>query len=216
MSSLNPRQERKWTEVVQSVISESASFVALAAKEWLPALVDQPNTPPFRYNAAFKDEFQRVARLIVFVIVLSLIILGSLTVVLKDVATLHVIKVSLKALVVGFIVAICYQPFAYIFGVRVAARNRSPRKPLSLRQILFSVLYTTVPWVPIFAFLWVVTPATSGSVPVFLVTVFWICCLYVVYNFVKAIALITECSRWRIWPSIAVPILAFITFVLFI
>ena len=94
-------------------------------------------------------------------------------------------------------------------------RSKSPKKALSLRQILFSVIYTFVPWAPIFTFLWVTIPVTKGSLLVFMLIVFWVCNMYVIYNFSKAIMLITKCSKLRVWLSIISPTVIVIAFILF-
>lgn len=210
-----PASERGRLPTLTAAIGETSSFIALAAKEWLPSLVDQPTNPPFQHNAAFNDEFQRVARLLVFVIVLSGMVVGSLSLLLENVATLSVVRLAIRALIIGFVIAICYQPFAFIFGVKVARRRNSPPKVVSLRQILFSVLYTFVPWIPIFTFLWVTIPAMKGSTLIFLLLVFWVCNAYVIYNFSKAVRMITRCSGARVWLSILVPAALALCFILF-
>lgn len=78
-------------------------------------------------------------------------------------AALALVKLALKVLVLGLIVPICYQPFAYLVGVRTAASPKRPKAALTLRQILFSVLYTFVPWIPLFTFLWATLPTLRGS-----------------------------------------------------
>src|ERR1700681_4543408 len=145
-----PLSGQNWTAVLSSLISNSAAFIGLAAREWLPNLIDQPSTPPFSYNSDFKEEFNRISRLIAFAIILSVLILGSLSLLFEKIATLTVIKLGLKLLAMGLILAVCYQPFAYVIGVRVAAEPGRSQCTLTLRQILFSVLFIFVPWIPIF------------------------------------------------------------------
>lgn len=215
LNSAEPNRTRNWATVLSSVIGTSAAFIALAAKEWLPSLIDQPTTPPFVYRAPFKDEFQRISRLIVFVIMLSGLILGSLNLILQNLAALALVKLALKVLVLGLIVAICYQPFAYLVGVRVAASPKRPKTALTLRQILFSVLYTFVPWIPLFTFLWATLPTLRGSLLIFAILVEWICFCYAIYNFAKAVSVITRSSKGRVWASILLPMFLVFAYVLF-
>lgn len=215
LNSAQPNKTRNWIAVLSGVISTSTAFIALAAKEWLPSLIDQPTTPPFIYRASFKDEFQRISRLIVFVIILSGLILGSLNLIFENLAALALVKLALKVLVLGFIVAICYQPFAYLVGVRIAASPKRPKSALTLRQILFSVLYTFVPWIPVFTFLWATLPTIRGSLLIFAILVEWICSCYAIYNFAKAVLVITKSSKGRVWASILLPMFLVLAYVLF-
>jgi hypothetical protein len=215
MEAPEPTNQRNWIKPVLVVISQSIAFVTLAAQEWLPSLIDQPMTPPFRYNAAFRDEFPRAARLIVFTIVLSAIIVESLSLVLQHAATLTVIRIALKILVISLITAISFQPFAYVFGVRIAPTPSIPKRALSLRQILFTVLYTGVPWIPIFSFLRVTIPVLKGSFLVFGLIVFWVCGMYMIRNFARAIMVLTKCSAVRVWLSVVVPLVGLSAFILF-
>ena len=206
---------RTWIDVVSSVATSSGAFVALAAREWLPSLVDQPTSPPFSFNALFKDEFQRVARLIAFVIVLSVLILGSMNLLIANFATFEVVKNALRVLAMALILAICYQPIAFISQIRVAASGKRPKKPLTLRQILFSVLFTFVPWIPIFTFLWATIPRVRGTFLILLLLAVWVSWCYSLYNFAKAIVVITRAPKYRVWISIISPLLVLSAFILF-
>lgn len=211
----NPNSERNWLKGFLGAIGQCITFVALAAQEWLPALIDQPTTPPFRHRAAFKNEFQRIARLLVFSLILAAVILGSVSLVLEQIVVLSVVRLAFRALVLSLIMAICFQPFAYLFGVRVAATQNAPKMALSLRQILFTFLYVGVPWIPVFGFLRSIIPALRGSFLVFALIVFWVCCIYVIRNFARAILLITKSSPIRVWLSILVPLVCAIAVILF-
>lgn len=189
---------------LSTLINSSAAFVTLAAREWLLSLTDQPTDPPFQYKASFDDESERIARLIVVVIILSGVILGAWHFIFDKTATLGIFSTALKIICGAFILALIYKPIAYAFGI-----------PISLRQILFTVLYMILPWLPVLSFIWGTVIATEGTIRVGLILSFYVCFLYITYNFIKAVQILTRSNRYRIWLSLCIPIVAIIALILF-
>ena len=176
-------------------------------------LIDQPVKPPFEFDAKFTDESKRIARLVVIVVVLSVLVIGGAGLFISDIATMQVIRVSLGVLIGAFLIAILYKPFAFVSGVRVTHGNS--KKPLSLRQVLFSVLYTCVPWIPVFSFLWFAIIPTTGTLLILILLAFWLCCFYVIYNFAKTIIVITKCRWYRVCLSLVFPLAIVVLYILF-
>lgn len=208
-----PDVHSKWVSNVVSIINASVSFISLAAQEWLNFLIDQPVNPPFEFDAKFADESKRIARLVVIVVVLSVLVIGGAGLFVSDIATMQVIRMSLGVLIGAFLIAILYKPFAFVFGVRVVHSNS--KKPLSLRQILFSVLYTCVPWMPVFSFLWIAVIPSTGTLLILILLAFWLCCFYVIYNFAKTIVVITKCRWYLVWLSLIFPLAIVVLYILF-
>jgi hypothetical protein len=206
---------RHW---ISMTITAPSKFLSTAAKEWLPSLLDQPTAPPFEYDASFDNEFSRSSRLTVIVIVITSILLGSLSLFTHGVDVTITVKYAFTIIAVAFLVALVYKPFAFICGVRISPRNEedlpsvSSRKRLSLHQITFTVLYTFVPWIPIFAFIKASVLKTEGVLQDFLVIAPFLCFLYMMFNFAKAIKLTTNCGWPRIWLSLSLPLAALIIY----
>lgn len=198
-----------------SIINASASFISLAAQEWLNFLIDQPVNPPFEFDAKFVDESKRIARLVVIVVVLSVLVIGGAGLFISDIATMKVITVSLSVLIGAFLITIFYKPFAFIFRVRITDVPGSPKKPLSVRQVLFSVLYTCVPWMPVFSFLSIAFVKANGTLLILVILAFWLCCFYVIYNFAKTIIVITKCRWYQVWLSLIFPLAVVVLYILF-
>ena len=201
---------------LMSVINSSTEFITLASQEWFNFLIDQPVNPPFEFDAKFADESKRSARLVVIVVVLSLLVIGGASLIgFLSEGTMTVINRSLMVLIGAFLIAIFYKPIAYLFGIKVYNGADKSKKNLSLRQILFSVLYTCVPWIPIFAFLRIAVIPVEGILLILLLLAFWICCFYVFYNFAKTIIVITNCQWYRVALSLLIPLLFLGLFILF-
>jgi|GEM_PF-3375400 hypothetical protein len=190
-----------WLSNIQSAITSSTSFLRIAAKEWIPFLLDQPARPPFDHDAQFGDESGRIARLLTITIIIYFVLIGSLRIAVLEVQTTRTIKTSLGVLVICILIALAYQPIAYICGVRIYSQQGVSPKTLSLRQIAFTVFYIFIPWVPILAFIRTSFLITDDPVQFMLLVAHLLCLIYVIYNFLKAIRLITNCYWYRIWGS---------------
>jgi hypothetical protein len=206
-----------WTTSILKATTSSAKFLGTAASEWLPFLLDQPTQPPFAYNAQFSEEFGRASRLIVFVLVIAGLVVGGINLLSGRTMIAGTLKEAFGLFIIAVIISLVYKPFAYITGVRIQASTRidtePPSKPLSTRQIAFSVLYTFVPWLPILAFIRATVVATRGALLDFLLIAPFICFLYVCFNFYKAIKMITNSSRFRVSLSVLLPIILSILYV---
>jgi hypothetical protein len=199
---------------VVSIVSASTSFMSLAAEEWLNFLIDQPVNPPFEHDAKFNDESKRIARLVVIVVVLSTIVVGGGGLFVAELATMQVIRMSIGLMIGAFLVAIFYKPFAFVFGIRII--NGDLKKPLSLRQILFPLLYTFAPWLPIFAFLYIAINSDTGVIILILIILAaWFCSFYLIYNFAKTIMVITKCRAYQAYLSLVFPLTILGLYVLF-
>src|SRR5712671_4721799 len=109
---------------LSSVFNGATAFMGLAGKEWLSSLVNQPTEPPFRYDAQFDNEFVRVMRLVVMVVILTGIVVGSERLFLDKGTPRLVIGLALKVLIGAFLAAIVYGLFAFACGVRVWEKKR--------------------------------------------------------------------------------------------
>jgi hypothetical protein len=178
--------------------------MSLAGKEWFNSLISQPTDPPFNHAAKFEGQFDRVMRLVVVVIVLTAIVVGGAGMIADKTAALKVVSWAMWVLIIAFLAAIVYGIFAFLCGVRVY--DQEMRKKLTVAQILYSILYIFVPWVPIIAFLWTVAPSGGPTRLLVLLLLFYLCLGYMTLNFAKAISRISGCPRYRIWISVLVPI----------
>lgn len=200
-----------WVSSTLRAVSSTSKFLGIAASEWLPSLLDQPTQPPFEYNASFGDEFGRTSRLIVFVLLISGILVGGVNLLSGQINVTDTLRSAFGVIAIAVIIALVYKPFAYISGVRLRPRGTTdaersvPPRVLSTRQVVFSVLYTFVPWLPIFAFIRASVTSEGALQDFFLIAPF-ICFLYMVFNFVKAVKMLTDCSMARIWISLLLPV----------
>src|SRR5215213_768410 len=80
---------------LKKILTGTVGIVALAATEWLPSLLDQPTKPPFSYNAQFQNQFQRSARLIVFTLFISGVIVGGLNLYEQSIKVTDTVRDSL-------------------------------------------------------------------------------------------------------------------------
>lgn len=206
-----------------SAFQSIASFLSLAAKEWLPSLLDQPTSPPFRHDAPFDNEAVRVSRLLAVVVIISTVLLGGLDLLAAgDVNVAGSIRTALVILVVAVVLGLVYKPFTRLCGVCVlpappaGPEARAAGKSLSVRQIVFSVLYTLVPWLPLFAFARaaVFVEGVEGSLLMILLFLRLIFVVYIFINFAKSIRLITNCPMRRIWLSLLLPVALLLGYVL--
>ena len=188
-----------------SLLSAATGFMSLAGKEWFSSLLNQPTEPPFAYDAKFEDQFDRVMRLVVVVILLTAIVVGGVGLFADKTAALKVVAWAMKVLILAFLIAIAYAVFAFLSGVRVCEKEQKRR--LTLGQILYTILYIFVPWIPIIAFLWATAPS-GGPFQLLILTIFFYLCFgYMIVNFTKAIRRITACPPIRIWLSLLLPII---------
>jgi len=208
-----PDTHGRWVSNATSLINSTASFVSQASKEWFDFLIDQPVKPPFRFNASFRNEYPRVVRLVVVVVVFSAAILGGAEYFFREVAALSVVRLTMMILLAAFVATIIYLPIAYVFGVRVKTPGK--KKPLSPRQVLFSLLFTFVPWLPVFTFLSVAMIPAKGTLLILVILGFWLSCIYLIFNFTKTIILITKCAWYLVVMSIVFPLACVIAFVFF-
>lgn len=205
-----------------SAFTSVASFLSLAAREWLPALLDQPTSPPFRHDAPFNNEAKRVSRLLAIVVIISTVLLGGLDLLASgDVNVAGSIRTALVILVVAVVLGLVYKPFTRLCGVCVfpppaEGEERAAGKSLSMRQIVFSVLYILVPWLPLFAFVRaaVFVEGVEGSLLMFLLYVRLIFVVYIFINFAKSIRLITACPMHRVWLSLLLPVALLLGYVI--
>ncbi|MDX6304443.1 MAG: hypothetical protein QOI77_1412 [Blastocatellia bacterium] len=197
---------------LSSVFTGATAFMGLAGKEWLSSLVNQPTEPPFRYDAQFDNEFVRVMRLVVMVVILTGIVVGSERLFVDKGTPKLVISLALKVLIGAFLAAIVYGLFAFACGVRVWEEKR---KNLTRGQIFFSILYIFVPWLPILAFLWIVAAAGGTLRLLALTLLLYLCVGYMVLNFAKAVRRVAGCPFYRVWLSVLLPIVLVLGYVLF-
>jgi hypothetical protein len=204
-----------------AVVNTSAAFIKLAAQEWLPSLVNQPMKPPFEYDARFDNEAPRISRLLSTVVVILFILIGGLLLLDIKGAVINVIRTALSTVIVCFILALFFTIFIHIFRVRM-----SPPVPISSTvqkifpspwQILFAVIYTFVPWLPVFTFLVlaIFSDQVVGTAYSLAVVSFFVCSFWALYNYVKAMKEITNCAPYRIWMSALAPVVLLISFILF-
>ena len=199
-----------WRTVFKPVTA-TAKVLAIGATEWLPSLIDQPTEPPFIHNAPFQNEFQRSARLIVFTLFVSGIVIGGFELYDKTQILTDTLRDAFGLFVTTIIIALVYKPFSYLTGVRICPEKGSPeddvaRPPLSMRQVTFSVLYTFVPWLPVLAFIASTVVLLRGALLDFFLVAPFICFAYINYNFYKAIRVVTNCSKPRIMASLILPL----------
>jgi len=227
-----------WSSRIYSVINVATAFMGLAAKEWFSFLLYQPTNPPFHYSSKFKEEFPRAVRLVVIVIVLTAIVAGSAGLISNKKAALSIVEWAMWVLIGAFLMAIVYHIFALALGVRrcletarhqrAREKRKRPlvrkltlimqlqkRRKLTLGQILFSLLYIFVPWIPIYAFLWRAVTTAGDLLLLIFVILFWLCVVYMILNFVKAIKRITSCPWYRVWTSVLLPIFIVFSYMLF-
>ena len=202
-----------WFSTLRAGITSSTSFLKIAAKEWIPFLLDQPTAPPFEHDAQFGDESGRIARLLTIVILVYLSLIGSLRLATQEVQTGRTVSAALTVFIVCILVALAYKPLAFLCGVRIHPEN-SPARPLSLRQVAFTTLYIFVPWLPIFAFIRTWFFITDDPLQFILLIAHLICFMYVIFNFAKAIRLITNSPRYRIWTSILLLLIALLILII--
>jgi len=200
------------SRTISAVFTGATAFMALAGKEWLGSLVNQPTDPPFSYNAQFGNEFVRVMRLVVMVVILTGIVVGSERLFIDKTAPKLVIGLAMKVLIGAFLAAIVYGLFAFVCGVRVWEEKR---KRLTRGQIFFSILYIFVPWLPIFAFLWSVGAAGGTLRLLALTLLLYLCVGYMILNFAKAVRRVAGCPFYRVWLSVLLPIVIVLGYVLF-
>jgi hypothetical protein len=201
-----------FSKTFSSVLNAGTSFMSLAGKEWFSSLLNQPTEPPFIYDAKFDGQFDRVMRLVVVVILLTAIVVGSVGLIADKTAALQVVTWAMKILILAFLIAIVYGLFAFLCGVRVCENEK--RRKLTVAQILFTILFIFVPWIPIIAFLWA-TAASGGPFQLLILTLFfYLCVCYMFLNFVKALLRITACSRLRVWLSVLLPIFLILLYLL--
>jgi len=193
---------------LKKIFDSSRNFLASALSEWLPSLIDQPTNPPFVKKAIFNDEIARIARLIVMAVLLSVIIIGSFKLVYNNISEsaaiisqtiLDVIKLSLCVIIAVFLVSLVYFPIAALSGVKI-----SQNKKLSLRQVFFTTLYIIVPWLPIFAFIITAILPSKGIILLLLLMAPYLCLIYIMLNFMRAIKVITDCN----WTPVILSVLA--------
>ena len=197
---------------LSSIFNAASGFMALAAKEWLSSLVNQPTEPPFSFNAKFDNELVRVVRLVVMVVLLTGIVVGSERLLVAKTAPTLVVALAMKVLIGAFLAAIVYSIFAFFCGVRVWEEKR---KRLTTQQIFFSILYIFVPWLPIFAFLWSVGSGGGTLRLLALTLLLYLCIAYMILNFAKALRRIAGCPWYRVWLSVLLPIVLVLGYVLF-
>lgn len=200
------------SKTLSSVFTGATAFMGLAGKEWMSSLVNQPTEPPFRYDSQFDNEFVRVMRMVVMVVILTGIVVGSERLFIDKAAPKLVISLALKVLIGAFLAAIVYGLFAFACGVRVWEEKR---KRLTRGQIFFSILYIFVPWLPIIAFLWIVAGAGGTLRLLTLTLLLYLCLGYMVLNFVKAVKRVAGCPFYRVWLSVLLPIALMLAYVLF-
>jgi hypothetical protein len=199
---------------VSEAFSATTNFLTMAIQEWFNSLVDQPIDPPFVFNATFNNEIQRVSRLVAAVIILSTIVIGSGKLFVAEFSSLDTFKVCLSVLIGSFLIAILYKPFAYVFRVRVSD-GEAPARPLTLRQMLFTILYTIVPWIPVYCFLWMLIIPAEGTMLILVILGLWACTFYMLFNLVKALMMVTHCRWYLVTSSLIFPLFLLCTFVLF-
>ncbi len=186
-----------------AAFNSTVSFLSLAGKDWLDALIKQP-TDNFQFDSRFDNEFDRVIRLVVAVIFLTGIVVGSVGLIEDKTAALAAIKWALSILIIAFLCAIAYGLFAFLCVVRI--RDGAERRKLTVAQILYSILYIFVPWIPILAFLWITFPSRGPGLGFAMILLFYLSLGYMFVNFTKAIRRITCCPWFLVWLSVLLPI----------
>lgn len=224
--------DRNWLSTFRSTSNLIGQFITQTAQEWLYSLLNQPTTPPFKYNADFNNELGRVVRLIVAVLFISSVLLGGVNLLSKEIVLslnehlITTLKTTLTIFIIAVIIALIYTPILFICGVRICSQNtdsesHTEKKPLKVGQVFYTIVYTFVPWLPIIVFIKnsALAAAQSGNVRLFQVLIFFapvICFAYMLTNLAKSIRLITNCNWARIYLSLVVPtlLLVFANFIL--
>jgi hypothetical protein len=205
--SADPNKENSLSWLLNS----AASFVSLAIREWLQFLTNQPANPPFSFDAEFADESGRSSGLIVLVVILSALISGGsngfTTATLASKASetvLEVISVSVGIVVGAFLLSLLYKPLASLLRICIDKSENTKPKVMTLGQVYYTILYTFVPWVPVFSLLRVLAFSTSGAILFLLIILFWISFFWAICNFIVSIRTITKASVLRIAGSVLI------------
>lgn len=213
------------SEVSESRIQKLRNFlsrnITLTTKEWIYSLLNQPTSPPFKFNADFNDELGRVVRLIAAVLTISGILVGGVVFLTGNAVEIRVFQYAITIFIIAVLVALVYLPFFYICGVRIYPQNKEEEnqtpKPLTIGQVFFTFLYILVPWMPILVFIkaTVVTAESIFLIDFFLLAPF-ICVIYILINLAKSLKLITNCPSYRIWLALLSPFLLILLYFMFL
>lgn len=190
----------------------STGFLAQAGKEWFNSLINQPTDPPFRYDARFDNEFVRALHLVVAVIVLTALVIGGAGLITNKTAALSIAAWAMWVLIGTFLLSLIYGIFAFVCGVRL---SEGERKRISKVQIFFSLVYTFVPWIPVYAALRTAMLSESSFLLLIVILLLYLCFLYMILNLTKAIRRITNCSALRVWLSVLALIILPLIYILF-
>lgn len=220
MPDTNIEEVKSVESTAPSMIRVAADYTTLMIKEWINSLLNQPTTPPFAFNADFRDELGRVVRLIIVVLTISGVIVGTANLFSKSVS-LENVSGALTILIAGLLLTLVYTPFFYICGVRISfppgqEPEAGKHRPMSIGQIFYSIVYTFVPWIPVSVFIRTsVVNTQSGALLDFLLLAPFLCLVYIVVNLVKSVKLITNSPTYRIWLAILSPLVILIPYFLF-
>ena len=207
--------------LTQSAKDRVVRFISQSAKDWLLSLLNQPQRPPFEYDADFNREFDRVVRLIVAVLFISGVLVGVIDYFTGGGNILKTLRDALVVFIVGLFLALVYKPFFFVFRVRVRPQVHDGQandkgKAMNLSQIFYAVLYTFVPWIPIVLAIRIWAKNAQDLLLDFLLIVAPVICLaYMLINLGKAVHLITN-DRWvRIWPAVFSPLIIFVAYFIY-
>jgi len=149
---------------------------------------------------------------VVAVIMLTLLVIGSVGLFTNKTAALSIATWAMWVLIGSFLLSLIYGLFAFVCGVRLAEGDR---KRISKGQIFFSLVYTFVPWIPVYAALRTAMLSESPFVLLIVVLLLYLCFLYMILNLTKAIRSITKCSPVRVWLSVLALIFLPLIYILF-
>lgn len=195
----------------QLAANASGQFIALTSKEWLFSLLNQPTVPPFKFDADFNGELNRVVRLIVAVLTISGVLVGGVNLLVGKFDPTETFKYAIIVFVTAIFITLIYTPFFWVFGVRKipkTAKNKKELRPLTIAQVFYAILLTFVPWIPILVFIDASVSVTERPFLIdFLLIAPFLCLVYMLVNLAKSVRLLTNCSWFRIWLSILAPFL---------
>lgn len=170
-----------------------------ALSDWLE-LLSGPPSPVFDEILAKKD-WNRMLRTLVLSLSFSAVALGvtfSIGGMIKQPSEMMLAsKPIIFALLSGAFLATLYTFISTIFRIK-----------LTLQQAFFIILTLCLPWLPLLIFVEAIKYLPSFPL-ISLIYIFGALLVVIkaMSNFVKGVAEVTKCPKWRVWLSVIVPTL---------
>jgi hypothetical protein len=179
---------------ISSFLASGSKYSSLCFSEWL-ALLGGPADPPFNEAVNFKNEWGRLTRLGVVVLVL----LGAIWGISYSFSNIKPTSPAfLWVLLGGAVLGIIYRTiFATIFRVKA-----------SLYDTFFVLLLLGLPWVPIIETVRAIGNRYSGNplvgfpLTITLYVIFFSC----LWNISRGLAYVSRCPPWRALLSLLFPV----------